>query len=85
MAELTNKDRMKIPRQEMPAQDAEVRRGNFEEVALGFTLELAQLEAERCLQCAKPHCVDGCPVGVQDPGVHHGRCATATWPAPRRR
>ena len=32
-----------------------------------MTLELAQLEAERCLQCAKPHCVDGCPVGVQIP------------------
>ena len=44
-----------------------MRAGNFDEVALGFTLELAQLEAERCLQCAKPHCVDGCPVGVQIP------------------
>ena len=64
MAELTQKERMKIPRQEMPVQDAEVRRGNFDEVALGFTLELARLEAERCLQCPKPACIQGCPVGV---------------------
>ncbi|HEX9118157.1 MAG TPA: NADPH-dependent glutamate synthase [Anaerolineae bacterium] len=67
MAELTNKDRMKIERQDMPTQHAEVRRGNFDEVALGFTLELAKIEAERCLQCPKPHCVEGCPVGVQIP------------------
>ena len=63
----TAKERMSIPRQEMPTQDAEKRAGNFEEVALGLTLEMAQLEAERCLQCAKPHCVEGCPVGVMIP------------------
>ena len=63
----TAKERMSIPRQEMPTQDAEERAGNFEEVALGLTLEMAQLEAERCLQCAKPHCVEGCPVGVMIP------------------
>ena len=67
MAELTNKDRMKIPRQDMPTQHPMVRRGNFDEVALGLTLELARLEAERCLQCPKPHCVEGCPVGVMIP------------------
>ena len=64
---LTQKERMQIPRQEMPAQEPEVRRANFNEVALGFTWELARLEAERCLQCAKPKCVEGCPVGVQIP------------------
>jgi glutamate synthase (NADPH/NADH) small chain len=58
---------MQIKRQEMPTQDAEVRQANFDEVALGLTWELAQLEAERCLQCAKPLCVEGCPVGVQIP------------------
>ena len=58
---------MQIKRQEMPTQEADVRTANFEEVALGLTWELAQIEAERCLQCAKPHCVDGCPVGVQIP------------------
>lgn len=67
MAQLTNKERMQIKRQEMPTQDANVRQANFDEVALGLTWELAQLEADRCLQCAKPHCVDGCPVGVQIP------------------
>ncbi|MEW6751001.1 MAG: NADPH-dependent glutamate synthase [Candidatus Latescibacterota bacterium] len=59
---------MRIPRQEMPVQDAGVRRGNYDEVALGFTPELARQEAERCLQCPKPRCVEGCPVGVDIPG-----------------
>jgi len=67
MTPLTQKERMAISRQGMPVQAPEVRAGNFEEVALGFTPELAQLESERCLQCAKPRCVDGCPVGVQIP------------------
>jgi glutamate synthase (NADPH) small chain len=67
MPELTPKERMKIARQEMPVQHPLVRRGNFEEVALGLTEELAKLEAERCLHCAKPHCIDGCPVGVLIP------------------
>ena len=64
---MTNRERLQIPRQTMPTQDALVRRANFDEVALGFTLELAQQEAERCLQCAKPHCVEGCPVEVPIP------------------
>ena len=67
MAELTNRERLHIPRQAMPAQDPLARRANFDEVALGFTPELAQQEAERCLQCAKPHCVEGCPVEVLIP------------------
>ncbi len=64
---LTPKERMKIPRQPMPAQDAEVRRSNFNEVALGFTEELAVTEALRCLACKKPKCIDGCPVGIDIP------------------
>jgi glutamate synthase (NADPH/NADH) small chain len=67
MPSLSAKERMTIPRQEMPVQEAEARAANFDEVALGLTLELARLEAERCLQCAKPHCVEGCPVGVMIP------------------
>ncbi|HDD25144.1 MAG TPA: NADPH-dependent glutamate synthase [Chloroflexi bacterium] len=51
----------------MPEQDPVVRGGNFDEVALGFTEELARQEAERCLQCVIPHCVEGCPVGVLIP------------------
>ena len=42
MAELTNRERMRIPRQEMPTQAPRARRANYEEVALGFTAELAQ-------------------------------------------
>jgi glutamate synthase (NADPH/NADH) small chain len=67
MSPLSNKERMQIPRHEMPTQEPEVRAGNFEEVALGYTWEDAHAEAERCLQCAKPLCVQGCPVGVQIP------------------
>jgi len=65
MAEYTKKERMAIPRQAMPEQAAARRRHNFEEVNLGFTEELARMEAERCLQCPKPVCIDGCPVGVK--------------------
>jgi glutamate synthase (NADPH/NADH) small chain len=64
---LTQRERLQISRQEMPAQDPVGRRGNFNEVALGFTEELACQEAERCLQCARPQCVEGCPVGVLIP------------------
>ncbi len=67
MAPLTQKERMKIPRQEMPVQTPEDRVQNFQEVALGYTLELAQREAERCIQCKEPHCMEGCPVEVRIP------------------
>lgn len=58
----------KIPRQPMPEQAPEVRAKNFEEVPLGQSPEVAMLEAERCLQCKKPACVEGCPVEVDIPG-----------------
>jgi glutamate synthase (NADPH) small chain len=58
------KDRMKIPRQLMPEQPAHERAHNFEEVNLGYNAELAQQEAKRCLECAKPTCTDNCPVGI---------------------
>lgn len=48
----------------MPCQSAQERRGNFSEVALGYTDEMAQKEAARCLQCKKPFCMTGCPVEV---------------------
>ena len=67
MAQLSPKERMKIPRQEMPVQTPEDRVQNFQEVALGYTLELAKREAERCLQCKEPHCMEGCPVEVRIP------------------
>lgn len=54
-------------RREMPKQEAEVRRSNFSEVALGYTAQLAMEEARRCLQCKKPRCVANCPVQVDIP------------------
>lgn len=62
------KERMKIPRQPMPEQDPKVRARNFDEVPLGFTPDMAKLEALRCIQCKNPACVDGCPVEVDIPG-----------------
>ena len=65
---LRSKDRLAIPAQEMPAQDPVMRRGNMDEVALGYTEAQARLEAERCLQCPTRPCVAGCPVGIDIPG-----------------
>ncbi|MCD6424616.1 MAG: NADPH-dependent glutamate synthase [Anaerolineales bacterium] len=55
----------------MPVRLPEVRNKDFNEVALGFTPELALIEAKRCLQCPKHPCVDGCPVSVDIPGFIH--------------
>lgn len=57
----------KIPRLEAREQDPKVRAKNFEEVCMGFTMEEAQLEASRCLQCKNPKCVSACPVSIQIP------------------
>ena len=51
----------------MPELDPQVRNKNFEEVAIGYTPEMAVAEANRCLQCKNPFCVSGCPVNVQIP------------------
>ncbi len=64
MEKLSNKERMKIQRQVMPEQDGLIRSSNFNEVNLGLTEELALLEAQRCIQCPKPTCIEGCPVSV---------------------
>ncbi|HET7527575.1 MAG TPA: NADPH-dependent glutamate synthase, partial [Burkholderiaceae bacterium] len=52
----------------MPEQSPEARVKNFDEVACGYRLEEALLEAERCLDCADQPCVRGCPVGIDIPG-----------------
>jgi len=62
---LKAKDRMKLPRQHMPEQPPLLRATNFKEVNLGYSEELARQEALRCLECAKPTCIDNCPVGVK--------------------
>jgi glutamate synthase (NADPH/NADH) small chain len=51
----------------MREQDPKERINNFNEVALGYSEEEALLEASRCLQCPKPRCVEGCPVGIDIP------------------
>ncbi len=65
--DLTARDRMAIPRQEMPQRDSSVRGRDFDEVNLGFDERVAILEAKRCLQCKTRPCVAGCPVGVKIP------------------
>ena len=54
----------KVPMREQPASE---RIHNYQEVPYGYTPEQAIEEAIRCLQCAKPKCIEGCPVGVQIP------------------
>ena len=51
----------------MPEQPPKVRIKNFNEVALGYTETEALIEASRCLQCKKPLCIEGCPVGINIP------------------
>ena len=62
---IPNKERIKMPRQHMPEQPAQVRNKLFTEVNLGYSQELARQEALRCLECAKPTCTKDCPVGVK--------------------
>lgn len=64
---LKPKERTKIPAQEMPAQDPDVRNKNLDEVALGYSMEQARIEAMRCLQCVKKSCVEDCPVKIDIP------------------
>lgn len=65
--DLSNKERMALPFQAMPLIAPEARVGCFDEVPLGYTLEQAIAEAQRCIQCKKPDCVVGCPVGIDIP------------------
>ncbi len=58
---------MSLKRNPMPAQDAKERARNFDEVALGYTEEMAMDEAARCLGCKTMPCVDGCPVKIHIP------------------
>ncbi len=63
-----NKERADIPRVRMNELDAEYRsHTRLEEVNLGLTPEQALLEAQRCLDCPKPTCMQGCPVGINIP------------------
>ena len=66
---LKAKDRMKIPRVLMPELDPAYRATTrLEEVNQGLTAEMAMREAQRCLDCKHPSCVEGCPVNINIPG-----------------
>lgn len=52
----------------MPEQAPEIRRHNYAEVTFGYSAEQAIAEAARCLECAKPSCMQGCPVNINIPG-----------------
>ena len=58
---------MKMQKNPMPEQDPLVRNKNFDEVALGYTAEMAMDEAKRCLNCKNSLCRTGCPVSVRIP------------------
>ena len=64
MAVMRNMDPKKCP---MPSQDPNVRNRNFDEVALGYTFDMAVNEAKRCLNCPKKPCVSACPVQIDIP------------------
>ncbi|MGA2501232.1 MAG: hypothetical protein ABSH20_26130, partial [Tepidisphaeraceae bacterium] len=60
-------ERMKIQRQHMPARDANERAQCFQEVNLGMAEQFAVVEAQRCLDCKDPKCINGCPVAIRIP------------------
>jgi len=62
------KDRMAIERVHMPELDPNYRCTNNKEVNLGLTTEMAMAEARRCIDCADPTCMKGCPVNINIPG-----------------
>jgi len=67
----------------MPEQDPKVRIHNYNEVPFGYSEETAMKEASRCLQCKKPACRTGCPVGVDIPAfvklIAEGKFIEAAW------
>ena len=67
----TDMANMSLKKTPMPTQEPLARAKNFDEVALGYTTEMAVLEADRCLVCKHPACVAGCPVGIDIPHFIH--------------
>ena len=53
-----------MARIDMPERDPALRARSFDEVNLGLTAQMARLEAMRCIECRRPTCVAGCPVGI---------------------
>ena len=83
MSNEQKKKKPRIPRQKMPEQDPILRSKNFNEVNLGYSVEIAKTEAGRCLQCDKPLCIEGCPVNVDIPGfiklIREEKYCEAAW------
>ena len=83
MANEPRKKGAKIPRLNMPEQDPVKRGKNFEEVPYGYDEKLAMEEASRCLECKKPKCVAGCPVGIDIPAfvalIRESKFMEAAW------
>ncbi len=77
------KERMAIPRQQPRELPAAERISNFDEVVFGFDDDTARQEAERCLQCKKPKCREGCPIHNDIPGfirlIREGKIEEAYW------
>ncbi|MDF1615625.1 NAD(P)-dependent oxidoreductase [Desulfurivibrio dismutans] len=77
------KQRMAIPRQQPRELPVSERINNFDEVVFGYDDEMACREAERCLQCKKPKCREGCPIHNDIPGfvrmIREGRIEEAYW------
>jgi glutamate synthase (NADPH/NADH) small chain len=77
------KERMNISRQFSRELPVAGRITNFDEVVSGYEAQAAQLEAERCLQCKKPRCREGCPVHNDIPGfirlLREGKIEEAYW------
>ena len=67
MSAPTNPKKIDLTRREMPKQEIEIRRTNFNEVALGYNNKMAIEEAQRCLDCKKPLCMATCPVEIDIP------------------
>ena len=66
-SKMKNKERTELERNHMPEQAPDQRNKNFTEVNEGLSEENAVLEASRCLDCPKPTCITGCPVGINIP------------------
>lgn len=64
---MAEKSKLNLNRVPIPKQTPEVRKTNFNEVALGYADEQALEEASRCILCKKPGCMDGCPVNIEIP------------------
>lgn len=77
---LKYKPNPKLPRQVLPVLNAQIRAASAEEVAQGFTPEQVTVESQRCLQCAKPTCIDACPLHI-DIKRFISRLANGDYPA----